>query len=159
MPPLIVFQQAFTAFAWILPDDVIRTEKAVIRKRGNSSAEGFEFWLMNDRLAFHTEGIPSALQAAASLPANLWYLIVAVRDAPLNETRIYVDGIEVGKQTDISLGVINESVGLYVGQAFENAPASSGQFIGKIDDIRIYNRVLSEFEIQALYNEDDWVGN
>ena len=29
-------------------------------------------------------------------------------------------------------------------------------FKGKIDDIRIFNRVLSENEIQALYHEGGW---
>jgi hypothetical protein len=32
-------------------------------------------------------------------------------------------------------------------------------FPGLIDDIRIYNRALSEPEIQALYHENGWTGN
>ncbi len=32
-------------------------------------------------------------------------------------------------------------------------------FSGKIDDIRIYNRALTEAEIQALYHEGGWTGN
>jgi hypothetical protein len=32
-------------------------------------------------------------------------------------------------------------------------------FKGSIDDIRIYNRALTDQEIQQLYHENGWTGN
>ena len=34
-----------------------------------------------------------------------------------------------------------------------------GYLYGSLDDVRIYNRALSESEIQALYHEGGWTGN
>ena len=40
----------------------------------------------------------------------------------------------------------------------KNPAGSDRYYNGNIDDIRIYNRALSEDEIQALYHEGGWTG-
>lgn len=37
-----------------------------------------------------------------------------------------------------------------------NSPRDVSLFNGVIDDVRVYNRALSETEVQALYHEGDW---
>ena len=50
----------------------------------------------------------------------------------------------------------NSPVGNYTTTIGAHIINSESYFEGKIDDIRIYNRALSEEEIQALYHEGGW---
>jgi len=67
---------------------------------------------------------------------------------------LFVDGLLVN--TALNSGSINET----------NYPVTIGlserwneYFHGFIDDIRIYNRALSDFEVLQLYHENGWVGS
>ncbi len=78
---------------------------------------------------------------------NAWYHLCIVRSDA--DFKMYVNGTLSAQVTDsnrISLS------GSYL--SFGSNPLDSGQYSslhGSLDDIRIYNRALSAFEIQALY--------
>lgn len=72
-----------------------------------------------------------------------WHHIVAVADNAKNQTKFYVDGSYVGT----SIAKSNENIS-YLG----NYQGGNQQF-GTIDDLRIYNRMLSPTEIIKLF---DW---
>ena len=81
---------------------------------------------------------------------NNWYHIVAIWGA--SGISIYIDTVLVGT-LDFYEGI--SCIGdLVFGGIFSNY--SNPWFNGNIDDIRIYNRALTESEIQALYHEDGW---
>jgi len=79
-----------------------------------------------------------------------------------NGSKIYINGEEMASNSffinntfvngkDLSFGVNVSGNGI--------APATdsnTGYFIGQIDDIRIYNRALTDEEILALYHEGGW---
>ncbi|SDU66615.1 LamG domain-containing protein [Desulfobacula phenolica] len=71
--------------------------------------------------------------------------------------RLYIDGTEVGNgtTTDKPIGYDLETTNdLFVGSLNDQICDSYNTFFtGSIDNIHIYNRPLSESEIQALYNE------
>jgi hypothetical protein len=60
---------------------------------------------------------------------------------------LYVDGLEVAKDTDF-VGGMSVLGGLYLG-AGKTLDAASF-FSGLIDDVRIYNSALTEGEIEAM---------
>ena len=77
---------------------------------------------------------------------NHWYHIVYVFNN--GENKIYVDGQLKGTSSSNSINIGNGR-DLYFGKFSDYwFPLD-----GSLDDIRIYNRVLLESEIQALYNE------
>ncbi|ETR66130.1 MAG: LamG-like jellyroll fold protein [Candidatus Magnetoglobus multicellularis str. Araruama] len=80
-----------------------------------------------------------------------WHFFVITRDMD-NEVKLFVDGnIELTSTVSLTIGTNHN---LYIGKSFR--PDSYAEYFnGKIDDIRIYNRVLSENEIQSLYNLDN----
>ena len=84
-----------------------------------------------------------------SLPAlNKWYHIVITRD--ITTVKLYVDGKLIGTQ--------NNNKPPYWGdlttRAIIGGRSVLNQFYkGKIDDLAFYNRVLSEAEVGALYNQ------
>gem|GEM_PF-5855916 len=83
----------------------------------------------------------------SALQTNTWYHIVAVGN--LTEKRIYLDGVFVGNDTVSLGGTFNNSNPFYsrIGEW-----AGSTGFNGSIDEVIIFNRSLSQNEINALYN-------
>jgi len=82
-------------------------------------------------------------ESSTTMAIENWYHLVGTNDGIY--TRLYVNGIlENTFLEPIATGSQNSFIG----------KSSSGQFTnGSIDDIRIYNRALTEQEITALYNE------
>ena len=80
-------------------------------------------------------------------------------------TQVYLNGELVASNgTFVNNTIVtnkNMTIGVCVG-AYGEAPFTNPDvtyFHGKIDDVRIYNRALTEAEIQALYHEGGWTGN
>jgi gliding motility-associated-like protein len=81
---------------------------------------------------------------------NTWYNLVQVRDVAANKLKLYVNGTKIGETTLSNPNAIYDNVSIGVIGARD---LSNFQFLnGKIDDIRIYNRALSDAEISILYN-------
>lgn len=69
---------------------------------------------------------------------------------------LYVNGA-LFSQITLPQGALVGSQPFYIGKGFDTAPDGFGvrAFSGKIDDVGIWNRVLTLQEIQALYNATD----
>ncbi len=69
-------------------------------------------------------------------------------DVNTNVRKVYRDGVLVA--SDISTADYAGSGSIYIGLHYIGNPSNFG---GSIDDIRIYNRALTDAEIQQLYHE------
>jgi len=78
---------------------------------------------------------------------NDWHMITGVRNCTSGYLYLYVDGVGDGSVVDTVVGYSNNAL-LEIGVRKVN----ESFMIGCIDDVRIYNRVLSVSEILALYN-------
>lgn len=76
-------------------------------------------------------------------PNGSWYHIVYTSDSASNVAKIYINGIQSGPNgtADTSTGV-GLGIGRHIGEA---------SFNGTIDEVRIWNRSLSDSEIYELY--------
>jgi len=102
----------------------------------------------NGNLSYGVSGSPYKEFVTTNIPqTNQWYNILIVVSITGN-TQIYLNGNLLF--TDISSAIIGNNAILTIGKRVDY---SSSLFCGSIDDIRIYNRALTETEIQALYNE------
>jgi extracellular elastinolytic metalloproteinase len=91
------------------------------------------------------------------VPRNEWHLISQTYDG--NEVRQYDNGVLIN--TTVSPGhMITNANDFIIGKtvAFPNGAVDINFFDGAIDDLRIYNRAISEGEIAELYNETDGDG-
>ena len=84
----------------------------------------------------------------SGLNDGLWHHFVATNNGAI--TALYVDGGLVGSRSETlhSLETYNDKP-ISVGSNYDCTDSS---FIGKMDEVRVYNRVLSSNEIALLYN-------
>jgi len=88
-------------------------------------------------------GAPSALTAG-------WHHLAGVRDVPANRFELYVDGAMVASKTPTVLGPIDSDVQTVIGTM--NPSLLGENFSGLIDEVEIFNRGLTQTEIQAIVN-------
>lgn len=88
------------------------------------------------------------IKLADTVPIDEWFNHSVVVDFSIPELRFYLNGdlvnSEIINNTEFSSSNANVYIGTYDG--------GSEFWNGEIDDIRVYNRVLSENEVRALYN-------
>ncbi len=88
---------------------------------------------------------------ATTLQANTWYHVTGVYDAATSELHVYLNGqLDDGTLLGtVSSTQQNSSANVNIG----GRPGSSSfNLNGRIDDVRIYNRALTQTEIQADMN-------
>src|SRR3989339_2183950 len=86
-----------------------------------------------------------ALKTWSSGDANMWHHIVGTYDG--TTMKLYQDGVEVANTSASGLISTNDN-GLQIGRQSD----TSGRFKGLIDEVRIYNRALTNVEIQNHFN-------
>ncbi|MBI5360698.1 MAG: DUF2341 domain-containing protein [Planctomycetes bacterium] len=107
------------------------------------------------RFSISTDGTAGAGSYAYAtgttlLQLNTWYHIVGVY-TPSSVINIYVNGVlETSNTTSIPAAMYGSTEPVRIGATYDPT-ASSRIFNGLIDEVRIYNRALSETEIQAHY--------
>ncbi len=93
-------------------------------------------------------------EGADDVPAvndGAWHQFVAVTDASGKSfgTALYLDGVLHGVITNAAVLASNPTKHLFIG---ENPDSTGRQWNGEIDDVGIWNRVLSATEVAALWN-------
>ncbi len=87
----------------------------------------------------------------SNLDINNWYLYSGTYDATTKERKLYINGVL--NNTDKAISDYLGSGALYFGGTYSNTVGWGKSSInGKLDDIGIWNRVLTQVEITNLYN-------
>jgi hypothetical protein len=130
----------FSVFAWIQggsPGQVIISQKSGF---GNVGATWLGMDASDGKLITElTSSAAGPLESETVITDGQWHRIGFVWDGSYRA--LYVDGIEVTKDT-VALTTLKSSTGgMYIGVGKDRA--STSFFSGLIDDVRIYNRVVS----------------
>ncbi|QQR77554.1 MAG: fibronectin type III domain-containing protein [Candidatus Moraniibacteriota bacterium] len=141
---------AITLSAWVRADDWKTDDVRILSKATDSTEQGHT-WMLSDsnsllRFRLKTGGTTTTLVATSgTLQTNVWTHVAAVYDG--STMTLYKDGLEVGSQAKtgtIDQNTANISIGAN--------PEGSNSFDGTIDDVRIYNKALTQSEIQTDMN-------
>jgi len=137
----------FTLAAWI-KSDAITT--AYLFDNRDANDDGMRVLLDDTENIYFSINSVDAVATDHYTDTTGWHHIAVTADRDGNAI-IYVDGSDVtDSPTSISgAGNINTAKSFKVSR---NAYNAASYFNGKIDEIRIYKRVLSSSEIQALYD-------
>ena len=125
--------RALSIAAWISPDT---TPKGVIAEQRDGSA-GYSLFCENGEIVFRAGNGPTAIAARCEVPARRWAFVCATFDGV--HARIYIDG-RPAAGGDVT-GYVPAATGLTIGRKYE----------GRIDELSIFERVLTQVEIDAIY--------
>ena len=139
---------AFSVTVWINWREPTVDWQTVIAKGDNTwrIARGGSTQTMDFGFDDGTRGWAAA-RTASDCPLNEWHHVAATIDK-IEGAKIYLDGVLEGTNPDtegISTGGTNYPV--FIG---ENSQAAGRFWIGLIDDVRVYKRVLTESEILGV---------
>ena len=81
-------------------------------------------------------------------PTNAWTHIAVV--ATDTETRLYVNGVFQESWYPVRLGT-GDKANTAIGGTGEGVGGDNDPFVGTIEEVRVYNRVLSAHEIRQTY--------
>jgi Tol biopolymer transport system component len=137
----------FSIFAWIKggsPGQVIISQK---NSFGGTGATWLGIDASDGRLITElTSTAADPLESESVITDDQWHHVGLVWDGSCRQ--LYVDGMQVTKDT-VALTALKPSTGgMYIGVAKDRAQTS--YFSGLIDDVRIYRRALSAEEIAAM---------
>lgn len=160
-------ESSFSVSLWFYPENC--TNARIINTRGTGpggSYKGYHIKINEDagNWKFYDAGIDDATNnykycnsCGALYPFNDWYYLTFVYEAD-NEIRIYINGeldgtVSVGSYGDISNTLPTVFGASVAASGIINKPSSLSQFYkGKLDDIMIFDRVLSSSEITGIFN-------
>ena len=131
--------QNFTVMLWAV-SNALGTTRALIDKRGGSST-GYDLITSGNWRVFNSSG--SSVNVGAGITSNVWLFLTLTYNG--TNAVSYKNGVRQ-VISNIS-GNINGTANLLIGSL-----TGGGNMNGTIDDVQIYNRVLSAQEINASFN-------
>ena len=114
---------------------------------GNASGtmDDFGASLLGGKFTFGVGNPDTTISSVSDVNDGTWHQVAATRDGATGQIKLYVDGVEensaVGPQ-----GARNAVSVLHIGKL----QSDSGYFNGSIDDLRLYNYILSAADIAYL---------
>jgi hypothetical protein len=153
---------AWTISVWINPATVLPLSsgafKMVAGKYDGLGGNEYAITLLGNKVRFSASTSGAAYVSsttATSLVPHTWYHVVGVYDGA--NLQIYLDGAADGTPTALTGTLANTTHTLTIGAAHIIPPGFPGPYFGDffdgvIDELRLYDRALSEEEIAALHD-------
>jgi alpha-galactosidase len=117
----------------------------------SSSSRDFGTSLVGSKFAFGIGGTDTTVTSITSINNGQWYHVTAVRTQSTGSFSVYVNGVLENTATG-STSLLNRSTYLRIGGILTGTSGSF--FSGNIDDIRLYDYVLSASDIATLAGTD-----
>ncbi len=133
---------AVSVSVWIKPNLLNSLQRILSNGKTELTIES-----ASNRSAFKVAITGVAFSADNSLTLNKWIHIAATRTSG-GVTNIYVNGLLSGTANQSAGSPVSGTTNVIIG----NVSDGTSGFKGSMDDMRIYNRVLSASEILKLYN-------
>ncbi|MEZ4681202.1 MAG: LamG domain-containing protein [Caldilineaceae bacterium] len=142
---------------WIFAKDTSQIRMIVDkRQRQNNLVFGYSFFLRNGQLgmSLKADGTETVYNSGFTVTPNAWHLVAVTVDRDVSDgIRFYVDGVEVGTRGNPTLrpNTLNNSSPLRIGSS---TLAVTNLFNGQIDEVEIFNRVVTPGEIAGIFQAD-----
>lgn len=147
---LRVTEGDFTVTAWIHPRELRQAGIVCLGKYGWTHGWYLDMPDNTGALRIETAGPNNRANGTVSSPANsirvnAWQHVAAVVRRGEGETQLFINGYPVAAGTVGKADLGNPAVDLNIGRIQD-----ANEFVGEIDDVRIYRRALNKNEIHAL---------
>jgi hypothetical protein len=155
--------QSFTIEAWVEPTDV-SSPRPIVEYAGPSGLSSVAFWLgsgaaaaspgaLNAALRDSSNGALECKTATGIVASNQWNHVAVSFDNASRTMLLYVNGVNVGSNSS----PVSIQPQTFVPVNLGHRPIGSGEIwpgrtlAGGLDEVSIYNRVLSASEVQSIY--------
>lgn len=156
----IVFgQESISAFAWVASNDVNGSQSRIMGKDFNNPGPGGYLWLNFGNgvpwleVRDSTDILWIVDSSGVDIADDQWHHVGFVIDRDSDRVGIYVDGILRGSRAVVLGGVFGDSTTTQNFRIGSHIPTAMLSLNGAVDEARVYNRALSDAEIQLLYQE------
>ncbi|HWH00400.1 MAG TPA: LamG domain-containing protein, partial [Pilimelia sp.] len=146
---------SFSIAAWVNLAATGANRTAVSQRGANTSAFALRYH-SSGRWAFaaartdvSSPTVDQVTSTVAATPAT-WVHLVGVYDDPADQLRLYVDGARQGAGT-AKTAEWHAGANLLAGRAWL-AGALAEQWLGQLDDVRVFRRALDDAEAAAVYH-------
>lgn len=144
---------SFSASAWVKRGDTATGAQTIINNWYSASGSGWTFRFTGNTICLTlkdtNDNARSGCTTATYTSTSDWYHVAATYNGTATGFNVYVNGQPVSITTsDGMVGDTYATVAM-IGMRTDGNFA----FNGKIDEVRVYNRVLSASEITELYNQ------
>ena len=147
LPAISVLPRNFSIVCWFNADDITQNQRLYARGSGGNDIS----IRLTGSQAYGIVGADGGGTVSGSVSSTLssatWYHAVLTFDGLL--LRLYIDGVKEAE--DAANTYVDADA---ISAAMSSIAGSSEFFEGPLDDVRIYDRALTEKEIKALYNHD-----
>ncbi|MEA2163027.1 MAG: large repetitive protein [Thermoanaerobaculia bacterium] len=144
-----------TIEGWVYFTSIPSTGVIVSKTAGSAASDSYLLWYQGGALhgvVGNTSGPGTIVDYTWTPTLNTWYHVAFTSDATgLSET-LYVNGAVVGAATNTT-AIGYDANPLLIGAEIENS-ITQYFFPGRIDEVTLYNRALSQSEIQAVAGAD-----
>lgn len=97
---------------------------------------------------WYSDNTNTVISTGSILQTGTWYHVAMTVNESTNEFKLYLDGAQIGSTATITKALREYGTAVY--RIGGNTTYSS---YGLVDDVRVYNRVLTATEILNLYND------
>jgi len=147
-----------TIVAWTKASNEAGTDRFVLHYGDNADGGPGNFHLVLDEgtVPWFGNGYGyGGVRGTSAVNDDQWHFLAGTYESGTNTATIYVDGVQeaaglITTAPDTLLGNSDYRIGCSLDER------TSTFFIGSIDDIRVYDRALSEAEILTLYTDQGW---
>ncbi|WP_146173728.1 LamG-like jellyroll fold domain-containing protein [Saccharothrix carnea] len=161
---------SFSVSAWARPDVMPDRPMGVVSQdndqtgysgwllhyRDDGQGPKWAFWLPGGDTANPGAGVVTEGSAPAHQPQQgRWTHLTGVFDRNAAETRLYADGVLIGKKTTPPGWVPWQSGGRVAVGRLQWAGSQSHPWSGAIDEVQVFDRALSDAEVSAKVSRDD----
>src|ERR1043166_8194305 len=147
--------------AWVKPTNTPGDYQAILTKWNQNTGTGsggdsYGLWLFNSGSTFqlfsaiHQTNGAEPFRIAGNVPLNQFSHVAMTYDSATGAFAIYVTGSVVSPTTVTALGLVQSDVDVHIGR--ENDNIVPRFFPGVIDEVEVFDRALSQPEIQAIYD-------
>lgn len=150
--PEYTFTNDYTISAWVTPSELKSqtiVRKGPITNGPNTAPYSLSLAAVNTlgSLLYLDEQV-FGVTSQTGYQINSWQLITTTREGDI--VRLYRNGQLIAEET-VSGAMLDEEAPLHIGSRNQ---VSGNTFSGKIDEVRMYNRALSQSEINTIYFEN-----
>jgi len=139
-----------TVEAWVFPTLPGVTQAIVARGSSTNDDDTWMLGLAGDSPLFQSHG-GHLLQEGSPIPRNQWAHLAITFDGTVK--RLYVNGAQMAWRTEPNPLVYDPAAPVTIGSDWASGH-SSLPFVGRIDEVSLYNRALTANEIFDIYEAD-----